>query len=69
MTLRRKAFENIVGKGENAGFPTIFFTIPKTNFNSSLTFISSSAKAVNSDQSKTCLFGKSKASLSYDFKF
>ena len=39
MTLRKEAFENISGKGENADnqhfllFPKCFSTIPKTNFN------------------------------------
>ena len=36
MTLYKKLFENIVGKGENAGnyfFPTMFSTFHKTNFN------------------------------------
>ena len=48
-TLGKKAFKNIVGKGENAGFsaispiPTIFSTFPNTNFNFSLSFILSSA--------------------------
>ena len=38
-TLKNRAFENIVGKGENAGnqlfppFPTMFSTLPNTNFN------------------------------------
>ena len=40
MTLKEKAFENIVGKGENAGyqlaafspFPAMFSTHPKKNF-------------------------------------
>ena len=38
-TLKKEPFENIVGKGENAGnqyfllFPTMFSTIPKTNLN------------------------------------
>ena len=37
--LEKKAFENIVGKGENAGnqhfllFPTMFSTLPNTTFN------------------------------------
>ena len=37
--LEKKAFENIVGKGENACsqhfhfFPTMFSTLPNTNFN------------------------------------
>ena len=38
-TLKNKAFENIVGKGEDAGnyhfspFPTMFFSYPITKFN------------------------------------
>ena len=34
--MRKKAFENIVGKGENA-FPTMFSTLSKTNFSVFLT--------------------------------
>ena len=40
MTKKEKAFENIVGKEENAGnqhfllFPTMFSILSKTNFNS-----------------------------------
>ena len=65
-TLKIKPFENIVGKGENAGnqhflfSPQYFSTISKTNFIFSVTFILSSAKfnAFISDQSKNLLFGK-----------
>ena len=59
-----KPFENIVGKGENAGnqhfllFPQCFLSIPKTNFNSSVTFISLSGNAFNLDQSKNLSFGR-----------
>ena len=41
MTLEKKPFENIVGKGENAGnqhfllFPTMFSTLPNTNLDQS----------------------------------
>ena len=63
-TLKKKPFENIEGKGENAGnqhffpFPTVFSTLPRTNFHFSVTFILSSANAFNLDQSKNLLFGK-----------
>ena len=61
-----KPFENVVGKGENAGnagnqhsrFPTMFSTHPKINFNFSVTFILSSANAFNLDQLKYLSFGK-----------
>ena len=39
MTLYKRPFENILGKGENAGkptfspFPTMFSTLHKINFN------------------------------------
>ena len=62
--LLTKTLENIVGKGENAGlpaffsFPPMFSTLPKTNFNFSLTFILSSANALNLDQSQISSFGK-----------
>ena len=46
MNLKKKAFENIVGKGENA----------KEKFLSR--FILSSANNFNLDQSKNLLFGK-----------
>ena len=63
MTLEKQPFENILGKGENAGnqhffsFSTMFSNLPKTNFNFSVTFISLSASAFNLDQSKNLLFG------------
>ena len=50
-----KPFENIVGKEENAGkpafssFPTMFSSLPNTNFQFSVTFILSSANAFNLD--------------------
>ena len=64
MTLRKKPFEKIVGKGENAVNPafsplsTMFSTLLKTNFNFSVTFILSSANAFNLNQSKNLSFGK-----------
>ena len=51
-------------KRRNAGnqhflfFPTVIFTHPKTKFNSSITFILSSANAFNLDESTNLLFGK-----------
>ena len=39
-------------------FPTPFSTLPKTNFNFSVTFILSSASVFNLEQSKYLLFGK-----------
>ena len=59
-----KPFENIVGKGENAGnqhfllSPLCFLSFPKTNFNFSVTFCLSSANAVSLDQSRILWFGK-----------
>ena len=64
MTLRKNAFENIVGKGENAvtsifSFShSVFYDILKTNFNILVTFMLSSANALNLDQSKILSFGK-----------
>ena len=61
-TLRKKVFENIVGKGENAGnqhflfFPQCFQ--PKSNFSFLVAFTLSSANAFNLDRSKILLFGK-----------
>ena len=58
------AFENIVGKGENAGnqhfllFPIMFSTLLKTNFNIWVTFTLSSANSFSLDQSKILSFGK-----------
>ena len=48
-------FENIVGKGENA---EMFSTHPKTNYNFSITFILSSARAFKLDQSENIVFGR-----------
>ena len=62
--MRKTPFENIMGKGENAGyqhfllFPQCLFTLSYTNFNFSLTFISSSANAFNLDQSTIFSSGK-----------
>ena len=65
MTVTKRPFENIEGKGENAGnqhfllfaFPTMFPTHPITNLYFSITFNLSSANAFNLDQSKILLFG------------
>ena len=60
----KKAFENIVGKGENAGnqhfllFPLYFLPLHQTSFNFSFKVISSSANAFNLEQSRILLFGK-----------
>ena len=54
-TLNKRPFENIVGKGENAGnqrfllFFTMFSTLPNVNFNLGVTFILLSANAFNLD--------------------
>ena len=64
-----KPFENIVGKGENAGdqhfllFQQCFLPVQKTNFNFSVRSILSSANAFNLDSSKILLFGKELKSL------
>ena len=53
--LEKKAFENIEGKGENAGnqhfllFPTMFSTLPNRNFCYLVRIILSSANALNLD--------------------
>ena len=64
-TLKRKPIENVIGKGENARhqhfllfLPTVFSSLPKTYFDTSITFILSSANAFNLDQSKNLLFGE-----------
>ena len=60
----KKPFENIVGKGENAGnqhfllFPAMFSIHPKKTFFFDVTFILLSAYAFNLDQSKNLSFGK-----------
>ena len=50
MTLKKKAFENTVGKGENTEYQREIII--------SETFILSSAIAFNLDQSEIMLFGK-----------
>ena len=65
-TLKKKPFENIVGKGENAGdlhfllFPAFFlpFPPPPEKFTFSVTFIFSSADPLNLNQPRILLFGK-----------
>ena len=74
MTLRKKAFENIVGKGENAGhqhfllFPQCFFfffyPFQKRKFFFSIKFNFSSANSFNLDQSKKLSFGYGAISFS-----
>ena len=65
-----KPFENIVGKGENAGnqhfllFPQCFLPVLKTIFNFSVTVALSSANTFNLDQFKKLLFGPG---LNYGF--
>ena len=63
MTQRKRPFENIVGKGENAGNQnfspsTIFFTLPYTHFCFSVPFDLLSANALNLDWSKILSSGK-----------
>ena len=61
--MRKRHFENILGKGENAGdqhfllYPQYFLSCPKQISNVE-SFILSSANALNLDQSKSVLFGK-----------
>ena len=61
MTLYKNPFENIVGKGENAGnqhfllFPQCFLPFPKEF---SVTFILLSANALNLDQFEILSFCK-----------
>ena len=63
MTLKKRDFENIVGKGENAGnqhfllFPQCFLPY-HIEIIISATFIVSSANTLNLDQSKILPFGK-----------
>ena len=60
----KESFENILGKGENAGnqhfllFPTILFTLPKTIFSFSVKVILSSANAFNLNLSLISSFVK-----------
>ena len=62
-TLEKTPFENIVGKGENAGnqhislFPHCCLSIPE-RICFSVTFILSSANAMNFDQSENLSFGR-----------
>ena len=56
MTLRKKLFESIAGKGENA-VNNVYYPY-KTNFNYIFTFILSSANTFNLDKAKLWLFGK-----------
>ena len=64
MTLTKKAFENIVGKGENADnqhfllFPQCFLSVTKKKINFWIKIILSSANAFNLDQAKYLSFGK-----------
>ena len=59
MTLKMKAFENTVGKGENAGnhFSTMFSTLSRGSFNILAMFNLSSANAYNLNHSKILSFG------------
>ena len=61
----KEAFENMVGKEENAGnqhflrFPQyFFFTFPERNIYVSVNFILSSANTFNLDESKNVSYGK-----------
>ena len=62
--LRKKAFEDILRKEENARnqhflpFPTMFSSFPKINFKFSVAFDLSSANTFNLDMSKILLFGR-----------
>ena len=64
MTKWKKPFENIVGKGENAGnqhfllFQQSFLSFPKQISIFWVTFILPSANALNLDQSKILSSGK-----------
>ena len=64
MTLRKKPFENIVGKRENNGnqhfllFPQCFLPFPKQISIFDTHFELSSANALNLDRSKILSFGK-----------
>ena len=63
-SLRKKPFENIVGKGENAGnqhfllFPQGFLALLKTEIIILATFNLLSANAFNLDQYRILSFGK-----------
>ena len=62
--LEKEAFWKHCGKRRKcwspafSPFPTMFSTLPKSNFNFWVTFILSSANAFNLDQSKNLSFGK-----------
>ena len=64
MALKKKALENTVGKGENAGkpafspFPMVFYTLPKREIVILATYSLSSANAFNLVSSKISSFGK-----------
>ena len=63
MTLKKRTFEKIVGKGKNAGnqhfpFSHNFFTLSQTNFAIFVIFELSSAYALNLDKSDILSFGK-----------
>ena len=64
MTLGKKPFKNIVGKGEKAGnqhfspFTTMFSKLLTTNFNFLVTSTMSSANAFNFEQAKILSVGK-----------
>ena len=66
MTMTKKCFENIVGKGENSGnqhfllFPQCFLYPSQNtyNFNFSVMFILLSDNIFSLDQPKKLLFGK-----------
>ena len=64
MTLKKKALENTVGKGENAGIQhfllllTVFSTLSYREIAILATFNLSSANAFNLVMSKILLFGK-----------
>ena len=73
MTLKKKAFENIVGKKKMLvtsifSFSHSVFFLSQANFNFSVTFILSSANAFNLDQFKNLLFGKELKELTSEKK-
>ena len=69
MTLKKKAFENIVRKDENAGnqhfspLPTMFSTLSEREIVISAIFILWSANALNLDQSEISPFDKESGSF------
>ena len=69
MTCKKKAFENTVGKGENAGdqhfllFPQCFILLTKGEIIILVMFNLSSANALNLVTSKILLFGKGLSSI------